>query len=112
MRQAPRATRAFFHKYTKLPHPVIGIVGKPKTSAFITVTCVDDTVAGVYTVIVKVVGNRIAETPAEYLWQGARLYESLERWNPYPRPRGKVFKFRTWEDLEKWRQSQTNPRLR
>jgi len=61
---------------------------------------------------VKVVGNRIAETPAEYLAQAARLYESLERWNPYPRPRGKVFKFRTWEDLEQWRQSQTNPRLR
>jgi hypothetical protein len=60
----------------------------------------------------KVVGHRIAETPAEYLRQAARLYESMERWNPYPRPRGQVLKFRTWEDLEKWRQSQTNPRLR
>lgn len=65
-----------------------------------------------YTGDVKVVGNRIAETPAEYYQQGAKLYESLERWNPYPRPRGKVFKFGTWEDLDKWRQSQTNPRLR
>ena len=60
----------------------------------------------------KVVGNRIAETPAEYLVQLRRLRERLDRWNPYPRPRGQVFKFRTWEDLEKWRQSQTNPRLR
>jgi hypothetical protein len=61
---------------------------------------------------VKVVGNRIAETPAEYLVQLRRLRERLDRWNPYPRPRGQVFKFRTWEDLEKWRQNQTNPRLR
>ncbi len=73
---------------------------------------VDGTGSGVYTGVVKLVGNRIAETPVEYYRQGARLYASLERWNPYPRPRGKVFKFRTWEDLEKWRQSQTNPRLR
>ena len=61
---------------------------------------------------VKVVGNRIAETPAEYLVQLRRLRQRLDRWNPYPRPRGQVFKFRTWEELEKWRQSQTNPRLR
>jgi len=60
----------------------------------------------------KVVGNRKASSPIEYLRESARLYQSLERWNPYPRPRGQVFKFRTWEDLEKWRQSQTNPRLR
>jgi len=61
---------------------------------------------------VKIVGNRIAETPREYLAQLHRLRQRLARWNPYPRPRGQVFKFRTWEDLEKWRQSQTNPRLR
>ncbi|HUJ11990.1 MAG TPA: hypothetical protein VL171_18425 [Verrucomicrobiae bacterium] len=61
---------------------------------------------------VKVVGNRIAETPAEYLVQLCQLRRRIDRWNPYPRPRGQVFKFRTWEDLEKWRQSQTNPRLR
>ncbi|MGD0651549.1 MAG: hypothetical protein ABSA97_10495 [Verrucomicrobiia bacterium] len=66
----------------------------------------------VYPTGVKVVGDRIAETPAEYLVQLRRMRERLDRWNPYPRPRGQVFKFRTWEDLEKWRQSQTNPRLR
>lgn len=60
----------------------------------------------------KVVGNRKASNPVEYLREAAALYQSLERWNPYPRPRGKVFKFRTWEELEQWRQSQPNPRLR
>ena len=65
-----------------------------------------------YTRSVKVVGYRKPSNPVEYLRESTRLYESLERWNPYPRPRGKVFKFRTWEDLEKWRQSQSNPRLR
>ena len=65
-----------------------------------------------YATDVKVVGNRIAETPREYLAQLHRLRQRLDRWNPYPRPRGQVFKFRTWEDLEKWRGSQTNPRLR
>lgn len=65
-----------------------------------------------YTGVMKVVGNRIAETPVEYLTQLHRLRQRLDRWNPYPRPRGQVFKFRTWEELEKWRQSQTNPRQR
>lgn len=74
---------------------------------------IDGTGSDVYTaVVMKVVGNRIAETPAEYLVQLRRLCKRLDRWNPYPRLRGQVFKFRTWEDLEKWRQSQTNPRLR
>lgn len=73
---------------------------------------VDDIVDAGYTAVVKVVGNRIAETPAEYLAQLRRLCKRLDQWNPYPRPRGQVFKFRTWEDLEKWRQNQTNPRLR
>ncbi len=59
----------------------------------------------------KVVGYRKASSPIEYFRESARLYQSLERWNPYPRLRG-VFKFRTWEDLEKWRKSQTNPRYR
>jgi hypothetical protein len=73
---------------------------------------IDGAGSGVYTGVVKVVGNRIAETPAEYLAQLHRLRQRMDRWNPYPRPRGQVFKFRTWEELEKWRQSQTNPRLR
>jgi hypothetical protein len=51
-------------------------------------------------------------SPAQLLEQACRLNESLERWNPYPRLRGKVFKFRTWDDVEKWRQNQTNPRYR
>lgn len=57
------------------------------------------------------VGKQKVLTPAERLHEGQRLRERVERYNPYPRLRG-VFKFRTWEDLEKWRQSQTNPRLR
>ena len=60
----------------------------------------------------KVVGHRVAETPAQYLVELRRLRQRLARWNPYPQPRGQVFKFQTWEELERWRQSQTNPRLR
>lgn len=60
----------------------------------------------------KAVGKKKYASPRELLAQGQRLRERVERWNPYPRIRGKVFKFRTWEDLEKWRLSQTNPRLR
>jgi hypothetical protein len=61
---------------------------------------------------VKVVGNRKMQTPLEFLVQLHHLRQRLDRWNPYPRPRGQIFKFKTWEDFEKWRQSQTNPRLR
>jgi hypothetical protein len=61
---------------------------------------------------VKVVGKLRDLSPRELLLEAGRLCDSVDRWNPYPRPRGQVFKFRTWEALESWRRSQTNPRLR
>lgn len=60
----------------------------------------------------KVVGKTQAEGPVEWLLQARKLRQRLQRWNPFPLPRGKVFKFRTWDELEQWRQNQTNPRLR
>ncbi len=65
----------------------------------------------------KIVGRRRTSecpapmTPAEALARAAVLQEQVERLNPYPRPRGFVFKARTREAYEHWRQSQTNPRL-
>ena len=39
------------------------------------------------------------------------LQQQLDLLNPYPRPRGFVFKARTWEDYARWRREQANPRL-
>ena len=63
--------------------------------------------------IMKVVGNRRAlrGTPEDYYRRGRRLNAQMERLNPYPRPRGFVYKARTWAEYEQWRQEQTNPRL-
>ncbi len=60
----------------------------------------------------KTVGKAKPLGPLELLRQAQKLRERVDRWNPWLRPRGKVFKFRTWEALEQWRQNQTNPRLR
>ena len=58
------------------------------------------------------VGQPRPSDPLGNLRQLGRLRQRLNRWNPYSLPRGRVFKFHTWEDLEQWRQRQTNPRLR
>jgi hypothetical protein len=49
--------------------------------------------------------------PEEALRRAAVLQTQVERLNPFPRPRGFVFKARTWEEYERWRQAQANPRL-
>ncbi len=60
----------------------------------------------------KVVGRRRGiATPAEALRRSHVLQQQMELLNPYPRPRGFVFKAKTYEDYEKWRRSQANPRL-
>jgi hypothetical protein len=65
----------------------------------------------------KIVGRRrnsealIPTPPAEALARATVLQDQAERLNPYPRPRGFVFKARTWEEYDRWRQAQTNPRL-
>jgi len=49
--------------------------------------------------------------PAEARRRARLLQEHLDRVSPFPRPRGFVFKARTWEAYEAWRRSQDNPRL-
>lgn len=61
---------------------------------------------------IKKVGNRRPpETYAERLARSHKLQQEVDRLNPWPRPRGFVFKAKTWEEYEKWRASQGNPRL-
>jgi hypothetical protein len=61
----------------------------------------------------KVVGNRrnFANSPLDHYWLGRRLNAQMERLNPFPRPRGFVYKARSWEEYEQWRREQPNPRL-
>ncbi len=61
---------------------------------------------------VKVVGRRRGlPTGAEAVRRAAILQHQLDLVHPHPRPRGFVFKAKTWEEYERWRGSQTNPRL-
>ena len=61
----------------------------------------------------KVVGKRRQrpETPAQYQARALILQRQVEEMNPFPRPRGFVFKARTWEEFQQWRSAQSNPRL-
>ena len=65
----------------------------------------------------KVVGkrNRLDErrprTPEEALRRAGVLQAQAELLNPFPRPRGFVFKAKTREEYERWRRAQPNPRL-
>lgn len=61
----------------------------------------------------KIVGQRRRkkESPEEYRRRALALQEHAERLNPWPRPRGFVFRARTWDEYEAWRRSQENPRL-
>lgn len=49
--------------------------------------------------------------PEEALRRAAILQAQADLLNPYPRPRGFVFKAKTREDYERWRKAQANPRL-
>ena len=65
-----------------------------------------------YTQGMKVVGHRRpAETPQEALSRAGRLIREAGRLAPHARPRGFIFKAKSWEDYERWRASQSNPRL-
>ena len=65
----------------------------------------------------KVVGTRRTSegltpiSPAGALARATVLQQQADLLNPYPRPRGFVFKARTREDYERWRKAQKNPRL-
>ncbi len=66
---------------------------------------------------VKTVGKRsttsdpAALDPLEAFRRADILQRQLERIHPFPKPRGFVFKARTWEEYALWRRQQTNPRL-
>ncbi len=62
---------------------------------------------------VKIVGTRRREaaSAAEYAARALILQRQMEAMNPFPKPRGFVFKARSREDFEKWRRAQDNPRL-
>lgn len=61
----------------------------------------------------KIVGKRrqFPRTPEECLRAAERLIAEMDKLNPYPRPRGFVFKAKTWEEYETWRKNHPNPRL-
>jgi hypothetical protein len=62
---------------------------------------------------IKIVGRRRREpaNPAEYVARAVILQRQMEAMNPFPKPRGFVFKARTRQDFEQWRRTQDNPRL-
>jgi hypothetical protein len=65
----------------------------------------------------KIVGKRrLSNDPAplapeEAVRRATLLQAQADLLNPYPRPRGLVFKAKTREEYERWRKAQSNPRL-
>lgn len=65
----------------------------------------------------KVVGTRRTSedlapiSPAVALRRAVTLQAQADLLNPYPHPRGFVFKAKTREDYARWRLAQKNPRL-
>jgi len=70
-----------------------------------------------YSQFVKTVGRRRTSddpspiSPHEAFARAIILQKQADRLNPYPRPRGFVYKAKTREEYERWRKSQPNPRL-
>jgi len=50
-------------------------------------------------------------SPEEALRRATILQAQVDLLNPYPKPRGFVFKAKTREEYERWRKAQSNPRL-
>jgi hypothetical protein len=60
----------------------------------------------------KVVGKRRdPASPEESLRRATRLMAEADLLAPHPRPRGFIFKAKTWAAFESWKREQTNPRL-
>jgi hypothetical protein len=65
----------------------------------------------------KIVGKRRTSDdltplpPDEALRRATILQAQTDLLNPYPRPRGFVFKAKTREEYKRWRKAQNNPRL-
>lgn len=62
---------------------------------------------------IKTVGRRREGVPDPVAAhrKALALARQLDKVNPYPRPRGFVFKARTRDDYEQWKAAQKNPRL-
>jgi hypothetical protein len=61
---------------------------------------------------IKIVGKRKPPTTPVECYRQARILElELDKLSPYPRPRGFVFKAKTYAEYEAWRRGQANPRL-
>lgn len=61
----------------------------------------------------KVIGKKKPElqTPEACHRKALQLNAQMEKLNPYQRPRGFVFKAKTWKEYREWRKKQENPRL-
>jgi len=61
----------------------------------------------------KIVGSRhhLPASPAQAVRRAERIIAEANRLAPGPKPRGFVFKAKTWEAYAAWRLAQTNPRL-
>lgn len=61
---------------------------------------------------IKVVGKRKRpQTLEECLLAAEKMIAELELLNPFPRPRGFIFKAKTREEYESWKKEQENPWL-
>ncbi len=54
---------------------------------------------------------KTAETAEEAFWRAHELEKELDLLNPFPRPRGFIYKAKTYAEYEQWRRAQPNPRL-
>jgi len=61
----------------------------------------------------KTVGRRQQQplSAVEYHQRALTLQKRVSLLNPYPKPRGFVFKAKSWTAYETWKQQQPNPRL-
>ena len=63
----------------------------------------------------KIVGQRtgryLRDDPVACYFRAEKLIQDMDRINPFPRPRGFVYKAKSWEDYAAWRRAQSNPRL-
>jgi len=72
------------------------------------------TTPGIRTHPLKIIGRRQsqrASSPAEYHQRALTLQQGVDRLNPFPKPRGFVFKAKSRDAYESWKRRQTNPRL-
>jgi len=61
----------------------------------------------------KTVGSRsrTPASPTEAIRRAERIIAEAHRLAPMAKPRGFILKFKTHQDYEQWRASQTNPRF-